>query len=223
MKKNMFLVIALMTIISCGMMGKQAEAAASGSYSELLSSTLRKCEASEDPNRYMETVAELKRLEALFPGESWLTDYYLALYEVQMSVGKKDNQSVLKEAKDRIAKLKADKRADLSEVYTLEGYYYYALISTNPEENGKTYYKSVVDAYNRALAVKPDNPRANMLLTVFKLNMSKALGTKVKAEELPATLQKMETALKSEDKSSVNPHWGDNTLENLKNALKKYL
>lgn len=224
MKRILFLIITLVGVLSCGVTRKQADVAEFGSYTELLSSILQKCEASNDADNYLESVAELKRLEAMFPGESWLTDYYLALYEIQMSVGKKDgNDAVMKEAMERVSKLKADKTADFSEVMTLEGYYYYALISADSANNGRAYYKSVIDSYNRALTANPNNPRASLLLTVFSLNMSQTTGTKVNVEGLPETIKKIEAALGAEDILSVNPHWGKSTLDNLKNYLETYL
>ncbi len=53
--------------------------------------------------------------------ENWLTDYYIALYEIQATMGNKnaDNAALLRDAKDYIDKLKIDIEANQSEICTV--------------------------------------------------------------------------------------------------------
>ncbi len=187
-----------------------------GIYEELMYSSISKCELSSKQNKYIECVAELKRIEAMFPNGNWLTDYYIALYEIQATIGNKnpDNAALLQDAKDYIDKLKIDKKADQSEVSTVEGYYYYALIAANPIQNGQSYYTSVLDSYNRALVINSDNPRALLLLIVFKMNMAKFRASV--NENYTSLLERIGVLLEKEDKKSITPHWGANTYESLK-------
>ena len=194
----------------------------SGSYEELMASLISKCEQSSNQDRYLECVSELKRVEVMFPDENWLTDYYIALYEIQATMGNKnpDNAALLRDAKDYIDKLKIDKVADQSEICTVEGYYYYALIAANPAYNGQLYYTSVLDSYNKALVINPDNPRALLLLMVFKLNMAKSTGLHFN-EDFSTMIERIRVLLEKEDKKSITPHWGTNTYESLKNFINK--
>lgn len=188
-----------------------------GIYEELVHSSISKCEQSSKQNKYFECVAELKRIEVIFPDGNWLTDYYIALYEIQATIGNKnpDNAALLQDAKDYIDKLKIDKEADQSEVSTVEGYYYYALIAANPTQNGQSYYTSVIDSYNKALVINSDNPRALLLLMVFKLNMAKSTGHHLN-EDFSTIIERIGVLLEKEDKKSITPHWGTNTYESLK-------
>ena len=178
----------------------------SGSYEELMATLISKCEQSTK----------------MFPDENWLTDYYIALYEIQATMGNKnpDNTALLRDAKDYIDKLKIDKEANQSEICTVEGYYYYALIAANPAKNGQSYYTSVLDAYNKALIINPDNPRALLLLIVFKMNMAKSRGHHLN-EDFSTMIERIGVLLEKDDKKSITPHWGTNTYESLKNFINK--
>lgn len=117
--------------------------------------------------------------------------------------------------------MKLEKEADQSEVSTVEGYYYYALIAANPIQNGRSYYASVLDSYNRALVINSDNPRALLLLLAFKINMAKSTGHQLD-EDFSSLIEKIGVLLDKEDKRSIIPHWGTNTYESLKNIINKY-
>lgn len=191
-----------------------------GIYEELMYSSISKCEQSSRQDKYFECIAELKRIEAMFPNGNWLTDYYIALYEIQATIGNKnpDNAALLQDAKNYIDKLKLEKEADQSEVSTVEGYYYYALIVANPIQNGRSYYTSVLDSYNRALVINSDNPRALLLLIIFKMNMSKFTGLQLN-DDFTSLIEKICVLLDKEDKMSITPHWGTNTYESLKSIM----
>lgn len=191
-----------------------------GIYEELMYSSVSKCEQSSNQNKYFECVSELKRIEVMFPDGNWLTDYYIALYEIQAAIGNKnpDNAALLQDAKEHIHKLKIEKEADQSEVSTVEGYYYYALIAANPTQNGQLYYTSVLDAYNKALVINPDNPRALLLLMVFNMNMAKSTGHQLN-ENFSPMIERIGVLLEKEDKKSITPHWGTSTYESLKSIM----
>lgn len=219
---NQFLsaLILTMCLCSCGALGSTTKIAQAGSYEELMTSSISKCEQSSRHDKYFECISELKRIEAMFPNGNWLTDYYIALYEIQATMGNKnpDNVALLQDAKDYIDKLKIEKEADQSEVSTVEGYYYYALIAANPIQNGQSYYTSVLDSYNRALVINPDNPRALLLLLAFKMNMAKSIGHQLD-DDFSSLIEKIGVQLDKEDKMSITPHWGTNTYESLKNII----
>lgn len=215
--------ILTMCLCSCGALGNTTKTAPAGSYEELMTSSISKCEQSSRQDKYFECISELKRIEAIFPNGNWLTDYYIALYEIQATIGNKnpDNAALLQDAKNYIDKLKLEKEADQSEVSTVEGYYYYALIAANPIQNGRSYYASVLDSYNRALVINSDNPRALLLLLAFKINMAKSTGHQLD-EDFSSLIEKIGVLLDKEDKRSIIPHWGTNTYESLKNIINKY-
>lgn len=220
MNRLLSALILTMCLCSCGVLGNTTKIAQAGNYEELMASSISKCEHSSRQDKYFECIAELKRIEAMLPNGNWLTDYYIALYEIQATIGNKnpDNAALLQDAKNYIDKLKLEKEADQSEVSTVEGYYYYALIAANPIQNGRSYYTSVLDSYNRALVINSDNPRALLLLMVFKMNMAKFTGLQLN-DDFTSLIERIGVLLDKEDKKSITPHWGTNTYESLKSIM----
>lgn len=63
---------------------------------------------------------------------------------------------------------KANGRSDLA---TLHGFYYTALIVMNPQQNGPRYYRQALDNFDEALKLNPDNAMARQLQEQFNLGM----------------------------------------------------
>ena len=147
------------------------------SFNQLLSNSLTKLSKAKSGAELFSLVNELKRLDQLFPDE-WLADYYIAFIDLQLSFSasadKKEN--LLKEAITKIEDLKQNSSANASEVFTLEGYYYFAMVAQNPAVNGKKYYQDVITSYSKAIAYDDKNPRPNLLLCLFKNRMAQFTG-----------------------------------------------
>lgn len=214
MKKNLSLLIVFLLIQISGI---NANASETPSYEELMNVTLSKLNNSTAPDRYTTCIAELKRISAIYP-EEWLTYYYVSLYEIQHTFNNhsSNNDDLLNDASSNIELLKQNKKADVSEVSTIEGYYYYAKIALNPSENGQLYYKNVLDAYQKALKYNPRNPRAQLLFLMFRLNMAGFTGSK-QEENIYEQLTQIEKLFESENSNTLNPSWG----KNISIAMKK--
>ena len=72
----------------------------------------------------------------------------------------------------RIEALQPTKATDRSDLATLHGFYYTALIVTNPQQNGPRYYRQALDSFDEALKLNPKNAMAQMLLARFKEGMN---------------------------------------------------
>ena len=72
----------------------------------------------------------------------------------------------------RIEALQPTKASDRSDLFTLHGFYYTALIVTNPQQNGPRYYRQALDSFDEALKLNPKNTLAQMLLARFNEGMN---------------------------------------------------
>lgn len=174
-----------------------------------LGKTLTEINEAKSVKGLFENINKLKRLSNLYPNE-WLSDYYVALLDIKLSMGAKDEkkkESLLNEAKETLASLKEKENTIESEILTLDGYYYYALIAQNPQKNGQLYYKDVIGAYQKAIAIDKNNPRPVLMLSIFQKMMSKFTGGE--NPNFCNELTKIEQLLESsKPKNEVYPKWG---------------
>ena len=92
-------------------------------------------------------VAKLQRLEAMQPD----------------SIGPK----YLAQAEETINKMEKMKGADQSDLCTLRGFFYMVRIVQNPAQNGQRYYLTVMENYEKALRLNPNNMLAQNLQQKF--------------------------------------------------------
>lgn len=217
MRKNVSVLLIFLSIQILGI--SASNMVETKSFGELLNETLSKFDNNTSSDRFATCVAELKRIAAVYPDE-WITYYYTALYEIQQTFAgsSENNEELLNDAMIHIDMLKNNNKSDKSEISTIEGYYYYALIASNPKKNGQIYYKNVLEAYQKALKYNPENPRAQLLLLIFQLNMAAHMGNSDQGD-ISGKLIEIESLLKKEEDSYLNPSWGEKTLFALK---KKY-
>lgn len=148
------------------------------------------------------------QLERLYTASSadWLAMYYLAYADVELSFRTENvNQKVqyIDEAQSCLNKIKD---GDRSEIETLRGYSYFALMAIDPRTNGPRYAVDIISSYEKALKANPDNPRAILLNAVFRNNMSKAMGSQYK--EFEADIIRSKELFVAQDTTSVKPSWG---------------
>ena len=180
---------------------------------QILGSSLSKLTTAQNEADLLSVVNEIKRLETIFPDE-WLTTYYIAFLDLKASFSApiEKQEVLLKEALLTIENLKQNKSANLSEVYTLEGYYYLAIIAQNPAQNGQIYYKEVISAYSKAIAYNGENPRPVLLLTLFKNKMAQFTGTD--QSSFCEDLKKIELMFSAfTPKTKLDPNWGEQQLK----------
>ncbi len=188
-------------------------------FCDYLEKSLNKIKQAENAEEIYSFVNEIDRLGNLYPNE-WLANYYVAYLDLKLVFISNEEQQnkLLEEAKNKIDILRQDKNADLSEIFTLEGYYYYGLIAQDPSVNGQKYYKEVIMSYNKAIGVNSKNPRPVLLLSIFKNKMSKFMGggdSSSFCQEL-LDIEKMFFAFKPQEK--LYPDWG---MEELNSAREK--
>ena len=122
-------------------------------------------------------LAALQRLEAMQP-DSIQPKYQQAVLLLGTVCSQPQDSKVqqyIDEAQrviQRIEALQPTKATDRSDLATLYGFYYTALIVTNPQQNGPRYYRQALDSFDEALKLNPKNGMAKMLLTRFNEGMN---------------------------------------------------
>jgi tetratricopeptide (TPR) repeat protein len=181
-------------------------------FDELFKQSIIRLHNDSTPDRLLKSIAELRRIDAIYP-ENWIIFYHISLFEIQQSFQNLSGNSeiLLDDAQKGIDRLKQMKNVDYSEIYTLEGYYYYALIAKNPMNNGPAYYKNVFDAYQKALKYNPENPRTQLLFLIFKNDMAKFMGKE--EANVCNQLTEIEKLFEKESDETLKPSWGEATLK----------
>lgn len=128
------------------------------------------------PEAFIKCISELKRIDAMFP-DSIQPKYQMALQSLNFAVTNphaEQTENVLAEAVEAISKLEKMKAADPSDVCTLKGFLSMVRIVQNPAQNGQRYYLDVLQNYEKALNLNPDNILAKALQEKFMEGMKQA-------------------------------------------------
>ena len=151
---------------------------------------------------------DLKRMEIQYP-DAWLPTYYRVFYALQYAARnpQSDYSSLFLDAvKADLEALQTKKGVDRSEQYTLKGFYYTALITQNPVENGRLYFIDAICCYKSAIAINPTNPRPRILLYMFFDIMSKQTGQP--SMNGPKDLETIKELYAKEKQNGLKPAWG---------------
>ena len=130
------------------------------------------------PEAVLNCVAELKRIDAMFP-DSIQPKYLMAVQSLNFSVMNPhapQAENMLAEAEQAISQMEKMKNADPSDICTLRGFLYMVRIVQDPANNGQRYYLDVMQYYEKALKLNPDNQLAKQLQQQFLDGMKQAPG-----------------------------------------------
>ena len=170
--KHNVLVICLLMMTTVSVFAQQP------SMQALIKQSLSKLQQ-PTPEAFLNCVAEMKRIDAMFP-DSIQPKYQMALQSLYFSVMNPhapQTENLLAEAEQTIMKMDLMKNADPSDVCTLRGFLYMVRIVQNPAQNGQRYYLDVMENYEKALKLNPDNQLARQLQQQFFEGMRQQTGT----------------------------------------------
>jgi len=160
--------LSLMAMISVNAQESQMQTLINQSLSKLQSS----------PESMLNCVAELKRIDAMFP-DSVQPKYLMALQSLNFSVMNphaEQTENLLTETEQIIDKMGKMRNANQSDVCTLRGFFYMVRIVQNPSQNGQKYYLDVMENYEKALKLNPNNELAKQLQEKFYEGMRSMTG-----------------------------------------------
>lgn len=142
----------------------------------LIGKSLSKVEQS-NPETVLNCIAELKRIDAMFP-DSIQPKYQTALQSLVYAVSNpraEQTSNLLAETEQIIGKMETMKQVDQSDLCTLRGFLDMARIVQNPAQNGQRYYLSVMENFEKALKINPENALAKQLQQKFMDGMKQAM------------------------------------------------
>ena len=99
-----------------------------------------------------------------------------SLYFSVMNPHAPQTENLLAETEQTITTMEQMKNADLSDICTLRGFLYMVRIVQNPAQNGQRYYIDVMQNYEKALKLNPDNQLARQLQQQFFEGMRQQTG-----------------------------------------------
>lgn len=123
----------------------------------------------------LNSIAQLKRMEAMYPDQVE-PKYQRTLQTLNYAVMNPQDsrtEALLAEASQAITELES--QLDASNLYTLKGFYYMDLIVKDPAQNGRLYYLDVMQYFEKALKLNPDNALAKDLQQKFLAGMTAAI------------------------------------------------
>lgn len=138
----------------------------------LLGQTLSKLQDAS-PEAILNCIAELKRIDAMFPDED-TPKFYIALQSLNYAVMNPHDdrtESLVAEAEEKINQMLDLKEVNESNLCTLKGFLYMVRIVQDPAQNGRKYYLDVMENYEKALKLNPDNELAKQLQQKFQEGM----------------------------------------------------
>ena len=99
-----------------------------------------------------------------------------SLYFSVMNPHAEQTERLLAEAGQTITQMETMKNADQSDLCTLRGFLYMVRIVQDPAQNGQRYYIDVMQNFEKALKLNPDNQLASQLQEKFFEGMQQATG-----------------------------------------------
>lgn len=177
-----------------------------GRYEKALQATIVQLKAAENLQELQQLTNTLERISQTEKGE-WLPAYYLGYAYLQMaekSSGKEADRylSISQQQLDRLQEL-APKN---SEVLTLQGYKHMLYVAADPANRGKDYSPRTMEAFQKALALDPNNPRAYLLMGQMQYGVARFFGSGT--EEACGLIQRAGQLFEQETEEKLLPRWG---------------
>lgn len=180
-------------------------------YQTYMSETLALYDSVENLNDYQEIANRLDRIAAA-ESEEWLPSYYAALTHIYMSfvdgLENEQRDDYLDKAESYVDQAE-EINGETSEIVLLRGYVFMAKVSVNPGLRGMTLSPKVSGLFAKALAMDPENPRANLMLGRWKYGSAQFFGSST--EEACSYMAKaLELYQAQGEIKSIEPSWGEN-------------
>ncbi len=211
MKTRIFILLALFS----AQFGFAQEQSA---FEKYMMETIAMYQNVENLEDYQEIANRFDRI-ASAEKQEWLPHYYAGLTRIWMSFvrGVEDDQR--DEYIDQAFKsIEAAEElvGENTELVTLKGYAYMAKVSVSPALRGMIYSAKVSGLFEKAVAMDPQNPRANLMNGRWKYGSAQFFGSST--DDACAHMSKALALYEIEGeskKNSIAPHWGLNQAEQM--------
>lgn len=183
-------------------------ASAQSEYEKAMGSALEQFGQAKSMDDMLQSAAKFEQI-AEVESNKWLPGYYAAMIYCITTFRSQDNEqkttftNKAQEITDKLLKI-ADNE---SEVHTLQGMIYQAVVTIDPAKNGQIYGSKANGALQTAMKLDPSNPRPIYLQATALMYTPEQYGGGKKAAE-PLFAQAMELFEKEEQKGEFYPNWG---------------
>lgn len=185
-------------------------------YTEVMKQNIESIYSASTSEEFQSLVNTFERI-----GESeknkWEPFYYAGYGYLMMAIREKEvtkKDALLDLSLKAIEKGKSIMPAE-SELISLEGFNHMIRVSVDPASRGQMYSGLSMQAFNKALAINPDNPRALALLAQMQYGTAKFFGAST-AEACATNNKALEKFESSNTDNPVAPKWGKQMAEGFK-------
>ena len=181
-------------------------AQSSSRFEQALQTSIQELNGAKSVDALQQVANTLERISQA-EKEEWLPAYYLGFTYLQIA-----ERSKKKEAGRylELSQQQLDKLLELapknSEVHTLQGYKYMLFVAAEPANRGAEYTPRTLEAFQRAIALNANNPRAFLLMGQMQLGMAKFFGSS--NAEACGLLQRAGQLFEQEKEDALLPRWG---------------
>jgi hypothetical protein len=208
------------TIVFCLLLTSTLVSANDEKYIQAMQKGIKTINEAKDIAAYQESVNGFERIASI-EKTKWEPLYYAAFGNIMMANLEKDaskKDAYLDRANTSIQQAKAINASE-SEIIALEGFVLMMRISVDPQSRGMVYSPQAMQAFNTALALNPENPRAMALLAQMQFGTAQFFNSST----ADACAMNNRAADKIKTYSSGNPlapRWGSGMIESLKEKCK---
>lgn len=197
---HLFTTLCLLVFLTAATLPNQYEAAMASAIEKL-----NQARSPEDMQQAANTFERIGKKET----DKWLPPYYAAYAQVMMTAMSQENAGKDDLLDAALANLNKAKKLseNNSEILAVEGFIHMMRIPIDPASRGPQYSGMAMGALQKAAALTPDNPRAQLLLADMQYGMAQFFGSDT--SEACKTLQKAIDLFEAEQPADkLAPAWG---------------
>lgn len=178
-------------------------------YQKIMLETINELNEAESPDQYQEVINKFERIGAK-ETDQWEPLYYAGFGYVMLAT--RSDEAAKKDQYLDLAIERVKKGMELapqeSELAALEGFVHMIRVTVDPANRGQQYAPLSMQAYGKALALNPENPRALYLLGQMEFGTAKFFGSDTSAacEKMAAAVEKFKTYISD---NPLAPAWGE--------------
>ena len=146
--------------------------------------------------------------------KQWLPNYYVAFVNTVSSFSTKDRAQVsaLLDKAQKALDIEMLKNPNNSELLVMQAMIYTGCVAFDPMTNGMKYSAQVMEMYDKAQKLDPNNPRAVFGKAEFEMGGAKYFGTDI-APMCAEVKRSLELFAKFKPETPFHPKWGQDRAE----------
>lgn len=191
-----------------------ASYASPSKYEQAMRENINALNEAQSPEQFQEVINKLDRI-ANKETDKWEPLYYMGFGYLMIALRTEDGAG-----KDKYLDLALENikngmalAPEESELLALEGFVHMIRVTVDPATRGQQYAGLSMQAFGKALALNPDNPRALYLMGQMELGTAKFFGSDTSAAcaKLTSSIEKFDTY---HSDNPLAPTWGKKSAEN---------